>query len=576
MASLTGRVASYIHRNGIWYTGRRGLEKLKDRLLKPYDKLWRTLEPKADELEKQRKDTAVQEAGLISVAIPVYNTRPDLLNALADSLLNQSYANWEACLYDGASTSAETEAALDALEKRDQRFRIVHGKVNEGIAGNSNLAVAMAKGEWIALCDHDDLLTADALYCVAKAITEHQPEMIFSDEDKVNETGTYFYEPSYKPDFCPDDLRSGNYICHLTVVKKSLMDKIGGFRTGFDGSQDHELFLRCSEATDKIVHIPRVLYHWRTVGASMSHQHIEKCLDAEKRAIEEHMARLGMKGTVSIERGLMRLKYETRQEQSIELIVIDNGDPKTWPEFVDRMRGWHTHPVHRMVISPWKESAKDLDCDWIPWQAGGSVYPCINQAVARSTADVIVVLYAAVMMGRDDQWLDEMLMYAQRDDVGAVTPLLVNHGGHTMHAGFAVGMEPLACSCSVGKFANAGGWHNMLSNVHNVAAVSGACFMIRRDHFIPFDEEYVGGLGTVDWSLKLAQQGFVHVYTPQARGKTDDLQCADWLLLHKAPEGKDAERYRATWGDHVHDLSYSVNFARQKANYALPKCKKEG
>ena len=576
MASLAGRVVSYVHRNGFWYTGRRGLEKLHDRLAKPYDKLWHQLEPKKDELEKQKKDQTVQAAGLISVVIPVYNTKPVLLDALADSLVNQSYQNWEACLYDGASTSAETKAALDALAKRDARFHVLHGEINEGISGNSNLAAEMAQGEWIALCDHDDLLTADALYYVAKTIVEQQPDMIFSDEDKVDETGTRFYEPNYKPDFCPDDLRSGNYICHLTVLRKTLLQKVGGFRKDFDGSQDHDLMLRCAEATDKIVHIPRVLYHWRTVGASMSHQHIDKCLDAAKRAVEEHMERTGLKGHVTIERGFLRLHYDTKREQTIELIVIDNGDPKTWPDFVDRTKGWHTHPVHRMVISPWKESAKALDCDWIPWKDGGSVYPCINQAVAQSTADVIVVLHASVMMERDDHWLDEMLMYAQRDDVGAVTPLLVDRGGYTMHAGFAVDMENLVSSCGINKLAIAGGWHNMLGIVHNVAAVSGACFMIRRDHFIPFDENYQGGLGTVDWSLKLAKQGLWHVYTPFAKGKADDKQCANWLLLHKVPDEADAARYRAAWGDHVHDLSYSVNFARQKANYALPKYKKEG
>ena len=573
MASLVRRAASYVHRNGFWYTGRRCVEKVKDRCMKPYDKLWHQLEPKSQELAKQRQDKTVEAAGLISVVIPVYNTRPVLLEALADSLMQQTYSNWEACLYDGASTESATKEALDAVSAKDSRIHVVHGEINEGISGNTNLAIGMAKGAWIALCDHDDLLTADALYQVAKTILKNQPDMIFTDEDKVNENGTWYYEPNYKPDYCPDDLRSGNYICHLTVIRRELMEKVGGLRKGFDGSQDHDLMLRCAEATDKIVHIPQVLYHWRTVGASVSHQHIDKCLDAAKRAVKEHMDRTGLKGNVTIERGFLRLHYDTEQSQQIELIVIDNGDPKTWPDFVDRLKGWHTHPVHRMVISPWKESAKDIDGDWIPWPDGGSVYPCINKAVAQSKADVVVILHAGVMMDHDDQWLDEMLMYAQRDDVAAVTPLLVDRGGYTTHAGFAVGMDQLVSSCGINKLAITGGWHNMLGIVHNVAAVSIACVMIRRDHFIPFDEGYVSGLGAVDWSLRLAKEGFLHVYTPFAKGKSDDKQCCNWLLLHKPANDQDAAKYKATWGDNVHDLSYSKNFSRKQANYALPKLK---
>ncbi len=176
-------------------------------------------------------------------------------------------------------------------------------------------------------------------------------------------------------------------------------------------------------------------------------------------------------------------------------------------------------------------------------------------------------------MERDDQWLDEMLMYAQRDDVAAVTPLLVDRGGYTTHAGFAVGMDHLVSSCGIHKLAVTGGWHNMLGIVHNVAAVSIACTMIRRDHFIPFDEAYSSGLGAVDWSLRLAKAGFLHVYTPFAKGKSDDKECCHWLLLHKPANDQDAARYTAAWGDNVHDLSYSRNFSRKQANYSLPKLK---
>ncbi len=570
--SFVLRVMRYVYRHGVRFATRFATEKVREKLSRSYNSVWHQLQPKTKELDMQKKDCAVQEVGLISVVIPVYNTKPVLLNALADSLVNQSYQNWEACLYDGASTSPQTRLALDALSRRDKRIHVMHGEINEGISGNSNQAIKMAHGEWIALCDHDDMLTADALYCVAKTILEQQPDIIFSDEDKTNEAGTYFYEPNYKPDFCPDDLRSGNYICHLTVIRKKILQDVGGFRKEFDGSQDHDLMLRCTEATKRIAHIPKVLYHWRTVGASMSHQHIDRCMNAAKHAVEEHMKRMNIKGNIAIDRGYLHIRYDTNPKQRLELIAIDDGNSQNWSACTKRMKGWRAHHMHRTVISTREENREDIDCCFIPWENGKSVYACINKAVKQSTADVIVILHSAVMMDWDDQWLEEMLMYAQRDDVGAVTPLLVDRNGLTVSAGIAVGMDHLVSSYGSGVLAIGPCWrHRMLGIVHNVTAVSCTCTMIRRDHFIPFDENYQEGLGTVDWSLRLAQKGLVHVYTPFAKGKVEDKKCANCLLMHRAPNKADTALYKATWGMNVHDISYSANFSRKKADYKLPR-----
>ena len=569
---LLKRVTGYARQNGMRYTIHRAMEVLRERTFKEYDRLWRKMEPTAEELQAQRQDAVVREAGLISVVIPVYNTRPDLLLALANSLLAQSYENWEACLYDGCSTNPLTVKALEEAAKKDGRFHIARGERNEGIAGNSNRAVEMAKGAWIALCDHDDLLTADALYCVAKTICEEQPDLIYSDEDKVNEEGTVFDAPHFKPDFCPDNLRSGNYICHLTALRRSLLDKVGGFRPVFDGSQDHDLMLRCVEATDRIVHIPRVLYHWRTVGASMSHQQLERCLNAASRAVEEHMTRIGYPGKAEQQKGVLRLTYEVKPPRQVEVIVIDSGDPKTWPGFVDALKGWHDYPVHRTVISPWRQSARDIDGDWIEWKNGGSVFPCLNRAASQSQADVLVILHSSVMMEGDGQWLTEMLMYAQRDDVGAVTPMLV-HRRSILHAGFAVGMEDLVAGRGLDVSRYTGGWRSMLRTSHNVAAVSAACLMIRKDHFLPFDEGYTGGLGAVDWCLRLGQMGYHHVYTPHAVGKTADSICMKWLLLTHGTNAADAARYVAKFGENVHDSCYGEEYSHKRGNFSLPRDK---
>lgn len=176
----------------------------------------------------------------LSFLIPTYNTPPELLRALADSLLHQSCGAWEACFYDGASTRADTRELLQTLTQEDSRFRVTFGAENRGIAGNTNAALTMATGEFVALCDHDDLLAPDAVRCILEA-AQDGADFVYTDEDKVSADGTRFFEPHLKPDFAPDSLRSGNYICHITAASRALMNAVGGLRPGFDGSQDHDL-----------------------------------------------------------------------------------------------------------------------------------------------------------------------------------------------------------------------------------------------------------------------------------------------------------------------------------------------
>ena len=292
MGGLAGRVREYVRLNGISYTARRAVEKFRDQYLREYDRLYRRVRATPADLEQQRH-RAWKETPLISILVPVYNTNPRMLRELADSFLAQTYPHWEAVLLDGASTKPETAAMLREIAGLDGRFRVIFSGENLHISGNSNAALTHARGEWIALCDHDDLYTPDALYWVMDAVEREQPDFLYSDEDKVTEDGRVYFAAHFKPDYCPDNLRSGNYICHLMVMRRSLMDAAGGFRSAFDGSQDHDLALRCMEHTTRVTHIPRVLYHWRSVGSSMSHQNLMRCVDAARRAVEEHSNRVG-------------------------------------------------------------------------------------------------------------------------------------------------------------------------------------------------------------------------------------------------------------------------------------------
>lgn len=544
MRNLAHRVLDYIRCHGVGYTLRRGAEKLDERIMHRYDRVWRIIRTSDEELKRQRADSL--DVGGISVVIPVYNTRVDFLKELVQSLLEQTYPHWQACLYDGASTSEETVAALDELSRMDSRLCVCHGASNEGISGNSNRALAMATGAWIALCDHDDLLTPDALYRVAQVIQNDAPDMIYSDEDKITENGAWHTDPHFKPDFCPDNLRSGNYICHLMVMRKTLLEKAGGFRPAFDGSQDHDLALRLSEHTTRIAHIPHVLYHWRTVGSSMSHQNMMRCVTAACAAVQEHMTRIGWPGTATPENGNIRLRYDIQGNPSVDVIMLSDSD-ETVRRCQDALSKATAFKANVLSVHP-----------------GDHFYAAINRAAASSQADFLLVMDASVVVETPD-FITELLMYAQRDDVGAVTPELVDRHGKITHGGFAVGMEGIAQCREQGLPYHAGGWHLLMMTSHNVAAVSAACVMIRKDHFIPFDEAYHSGLGAVDWSLRLGERGLHHVFTPHARAVCEN---RGLLLLDQSRDLEDVKRL--TEGAPLKDPCYSEIFSRNRANYGLP------
>ncbi len=544
MMKLVRRAHEYVKHHGVAYTLYRCGEKAGEKVFRFYDRTWRQLAAAPAELAAQR--SAPVDAGLITLVVPVYNTRPAMLQEMVDSLLGQTYQHWEAVLYDDCSTDAGTVAALRAAAQLDVRIRVCRGESNQGISGSSNSAAALARGEWLALVDHDDLLTPDALYTVAQAILAHQPDLIYSDEDKVTENGRRHTDPHFKPDFCPDDLRSGNYICHLMVMRKALFVQAGGFRTAFNGSQDHDLVLRCTELTDKITHIPRVLYHWRTVGGSVSHQNLMKCVDAACRAVQEHMERIGWPGTAEPCNGNIRLRYRIQGQPTVGAYIFGPDEAACQPCAASlRQAEYPLLSVHAVSM-------------------GENRYAAMNSAAAAAREDVLLLLDASVQ-ALSPAFVTELLMYAQRDDVGAVTPKLINRKRLITHGGFAVDMQGLAQCRQPHIPSHVGGWHLMMQKSHNVAAVSAACIMVRRDHFIPFDEGYHGGLGAVDWCLQLVEKGLRHVFTPYALGKCEDKEL---LLLCSRRDAADAARYAGRWPN-VKDPCYSALFARKKGNYRL-------
>ena len=539
------RIREYYSRHGAAYTLRRLGQKASQEWLGSFDRRWRRESASAQELEFQRQNPP--DAGLISVVVPVYNTEPAMLGALLDSLQAQTYQNFEAVLYSGGSNRQDTLETLRERGREEPRFRLFIRDENRGISGNTNEAIKEARGGYVALCDHDDLLAPDALWRVARMIAEKQPDMVYSDEDRVTQNGRRHMDPHYKPDYNPDTLLSDNYICHLAVIRKSLLEEIGGLRSGFDGSQDHDLFLRVAEKTEKIEHIPYILYSWRENFSSRSHLDLYTCLERSCRAAVEHEAALGRRAEAVPVNGAVRVWYEIPADASVEAIV--HGD---------------TEEVCQ-------ESLGELQfrTDW-PKLAGSIIVageeeriPLINEAARTSTADYLLLLDARIT-GMNRYFIREMLMYAQRDDVAGVTGMLADEKKRITHGGFALGVEDTAQCVNEGLFSTAGGWYDMMNKVHNVSAVSLCCLLVKRQNWLDLDESFRGGLAAADLGIRQRQNGKWFVFTPHSRAQMEECPL---LLSGKARNPQDAARFEEKWGIDIHDPCYSSRYDRKKANY---------
>ena len=535
----------YARIHGPAFTLRRSGEKAVQRLFGTYDRLWRRQQPTAETLENQRANPPA--AGLISVIIPVYNTAPALLQALLDSLRDQTYAGWEAVLYDGASTRPETAAVLDAAAARDSRFRVFHGKENLGIAGNTNAALAEARGVYTALADHDDWLSPEALWQAARVIADSRPDMLYSDEDRITEDGRHRLDPFWKPDWSPVDLLTTNYICHLAVIRTALLREIGGLRTGFDGSQDHDLFLRVAEKTQRIHHLPLTLYSWRIVGSSMSHQKLWACLETGCRAVAEHEARLGWPVTAVPVNKQIRLWYPVPRDVTVEALIFGDSEEACQDALAEL--SFRTEDP-RLRAALLVTDAQNL-------------YASLNEAAASSGSDYLLLLDARAW-GMNRHFIRELLMYAQRPEIGAVTALLSDRRQHVTHAGFAVGLRGGAQCINEGFFHTAGGWRDAMNRVREVTAVSPCCTLIRRDAWIPFPEDYRTGLGAVEWSLRLREAGKRLVCTPHAEA---ELARNDLLLSGHRRDSEELARFLSARKD-LADPCYGSRFGRRKADYS--------
>ncbi len=490
-----------------------------------------------------------QKKPLISIIVPVYNIDADWLKATIESVQQQIYPHWELCITDDCSTHQETVDCLKQIS--NSRIKISFSKENQGIAGASNTALALAEGEYIALLDHDDVLTTDALYEIVKSINEYDPDLIYSDEDKLTLDNEYV-EPYYKPDYSPDLLLSNNYTCHLSVYRKTILDRIEGFRPGYDGSQDHDLVLRFLDHTNRVHHIPKILYHWRKVPGSTATSSDSKnyAWEAGIRAVADTLQRRGIAGEVLPGKhpSTYRVKRTLQGEPKVSIIIPFKDQPDLLRNCLDSIleKSSYRHFEILGVSNNSTDSAifklmedypqRDSRIRFIQHNIPFNYSSLNNHASKYCEGEHLLLLNNDTTVITTD-WLEALLEHSQRPEVGAVGAKLYYPDDTIQHAGVIIGLGGVAGHGHRYFHRDDPGYFARLTLIQNVSAVTGACLMVKKSLYDTtggLDEKNLAiAFNDIDFCLRLMEMGYLNVFTPycelyhyesKSRGQEDTLE----------------------------------------------------
>ncbi len=563
-------------------------------------KRYGTLSFPDEERARAEREAVFERMVKISILVPLFNTPESFLREMLDSVLAQTYENWELCLADG---SDEAHGYVGEICRKyvseDDRRRIVYRKLakNAGIAGNTNECLKMAGGEYIGLFDHDDILHPSALYEYVRVINEQGADYVYCDETTFRSGDiNHMLTMHFKPDYAVDNLRANNYICHFSVFARELLDGTELFRSRFDGSQDHDMILRLTDRAKKVVHVPRLLYYWRSHEGSVASGVEAKpyVVEAARGAVADHLKRHGfthfqITSTRAFET-IFKIRYPIAGDPMISVVIANKDHRKDLERCITSIMEKSTYENYEIIvvengsgepeIFEYYESLKErenvrvvsFDC------GGGFNYSAVNNfGVENARGDYILLL------NNDTQvitvnWMEELLMYAQREDVGAVGAKLYYENKTIQHAGVVLGLgaHRTAGHSHYGQHRENLGYMGRLCYAQNVSAVTGACLLVKKKLF-----EEAGGLDTgfaislndVDFCLKLRQMGLLNVFTPFAelyhfesisRGLDDQGEKA-------ARYNSESERFREKWKEILEkgDPYYNPNFSLDRSDFAL-------
>jgi O-antigen biosynthesis protein len=514
---------------------------------------------------------------LVSIITPVFNTPVRWLRECVASVLAQIYENWELILVDDHSTGSETLKCLAELAASDPRIILAKDEKRRGISAASNRGLALAQGDWVSFLDHDDLIEPDALFQNLKWLQDHpNTDLIYSDEDKLTEQG--FDSPIFKPDWSPDYFLSCNYVCHLTFIRRELVEQVGGFRSEFDGAQDYDLFLRVTERTDRIAHIPRVLYHWRRslTSTADSIRGKPKMLEAGRLALEAHLERRQQPGHVAVDwrTYLYWVKRELTEAKKISIIIAVRDRVDLLARCIESLTSRTSYASYEIVVVDNDSQSEDARAYFSHFKyrllhySGPFNFSAINNLAVRQTDSPWLLFLDQHTEVFDSDWLTTMAEHVQRAEVGAVGPRLLYPDDTVRHAGIVIGVVGIAQPAFRGLPGDAPGVCRQLQATRNYSAVTGACLLTRRDVFEEvggFDEECLPvSFSDVDLCLKMRRAGYFVVYTPFAKLYHHESR------VRQIVESLETNVMCERWPEVLErDPHYNPNLSRERADFSL-------
>lgn len=554
--------------------------------------------PTPEEARKEREQVW-ENPVKISILVPLYNTPEEFLRAMLDSVVSQTYENWELCLSDGSDEAHKNvgEICRQYIEKEGKRGRILYQKLseNKGISGNTNACLAMSTGEYIGLFDHDDILHPSALYEYVKAINEQGADYLYCDEttfkgNDINQMLTMHF----KPDYAIDNLRANNYICHFSVFSRTLLDGTELFRSKYDGSQDHDMILRLTDKAKKIVHIPRILYYWRSHAGSVASGIEAKtyAIDAAKGAVADHLRNHGfqnfkIEGTKAFET-IFRIRYEIIGNPKISVIIPNKDHREDLKRCITSILDKSTYDNYEIIVvennstTPeifryYEELQKNEKITVVTYEGSFNYSAINNLGVSKASGDYVLLLNNDTEVITVN-WMEELLMYAQREDVGAVGCKLYYADRTIQHAGVVIGL---------GAHRTAGhshyrmprqnlGYMGRLCYAQDVSAVTGACLLVKKSLYEKaggLDEGFAVSLNDVDFCLKLRDMGLLNVFTPFAElyHYESVSRGSDASGEKAARYEKESQKFRERWKEVLSkgDPYYNPNFSLDRSDFAL-------
>lgn len=567
--------------------------KIKSKIMtkpKEYDKWIRKRFPADAELDLQRKKQ-FEYNPKFSILVPLYETDEKFLKELIDSVKFQTYSNWELCFSDGSNDAKRLNSIIAGYTKKDDRIKYVAEKKGPlGISENTNQALTIATGEYIVLGDHDDLFTPDALYECVKLLNYEKCDVIYTDEDKIDEKSKFYFEPNFKPDLNIDLLRSNNYICHMFVASKKLIEKVGMFAHAFDGAQDYDFILRCVEKADKVKHIPKVLYHWRSHRGSTAENPEAKlyAFEAGKRAIQAHYDRIGVKAKVEsiAEYGFYKTNYEIIGEPLISIIIPNKDhieDLKKCMDSIDDLSDYKNYEfvvvennsTEETTFEYYKELEERDNVQVVYWDKEFNYSAINNFGVKHAKGEYILLLNNDTSIINPD-CLSQMLGYCQREDVGIVGARLYYEDGAIQHAGVVVGFGGIAGHAFVGLYEEDNLYMSRTKVACDYSAVTAACMMTKKSIFEQvggLDETFKVAFNDIDFCMKVRKLGKLVVYNANAKLYHYESKSRG---LEDTPEKQERfrgeiERFVNKWPDIIRDGDpyYNVNLSLDRADFSV-------